>query len=115
MISVRKSEYFEFYQEDLSEQELLDKFYKWEYAYWSTPNVRKTEVSETKRNDEKKYIIWKINIKNMLENDNNDKISYLLYTVKNNKLISLNLSNNRDRKNQLTEIESIELLEKIQF
>ena len=113
MISVRKSEYFEFYQENLSEKELLDKFYKWEYDYWSSPNARKTEVSETKRNEEKNYIIWKINIKNMPENDNNDKISYLLYTVKNNKLISLNLSNNRGRKNQLTEIESIEHLEKI--
>lgn len=91
----------------------MNKFYKWEYDYWSSSNGIQTEVSETKRNDEKKYIIWKLTLKNMLQNNNKDQTSYLLYAVKNNNLISINLTNNTDKKKLFTESESIELLEKV--
>lgn len=113
LISVRKPENFEFYQKKLSEKELLNKFYKWEYDYWTSPNGIETEVSEIKNNGSNNYIIWKLIIKNMSQNDYKEQISYLLYAVKNNKLISINLTNNTDRKIPLTESESIELLEKI--
>lgn len=113
LISVRKPEKFEFFQAGLSEIELLNKFYKWEYDYWSSSNGIQTEISETKRNDEKKYIIWKLTLKNMLQNNNKDQTSYLLYAVKNNNLISINLTNNTDKKKLFTESESIELLEKV--
>jgi len=44
-----------------------------------------------------------------------DKVhtSYLLFAVRNNKLIAITLSNATDKKKLLTETESIELLEKI--
>jgi len=113
LISVRNPEKFEFYQDNLTEKELLNKFYKWEYDYWASPNGIKTDVSEIKNNENKNYIIWKLIIKNMPENDNKDQTSYLLYALRNNKLIAINLTNNTDRKIPLTEIESIELLEKI--
>ncbi|MGE8554784.1 MAG: hypothetical protein ACN6OB_12760 [Chryseobacterium jejuense] len=111
LISVRKPEKFEFYKEGLTEKELLNAFYKWEYDYWISPNEVKTEVSEIKRNEENNYIIWKIIFKNRSEYDNKDLISYLLYAVRNNNLISLTLTNNTDKKNPLTETESIERLE----
>ncbi|MCD1116957.1 hypothetical protein [Chryseobacterium turcicum] len=113
LISVRKPEKFEFYQEGLNDAELLNKFYKWEYDYWNSSNGISTEVSETKRNEDKKYIIWKLIVKKVPENNDKDLISYLLYAVRNNNLISINLTNNTDKKNSLTESESIELLEKV--
>lgn len=111
LISVRKPEKFEFYKEGLTEKELLNAYYKWEYDYWTSSAGVKTEVSEVKRNEEKNYIIWKIIIKNMPQNDNKDRTSYLLYAVRNNNLISFNLTNNTDKKTPLTEAESVELLE----
>jgi len=111
LISVRKPEKFEFYKEGLTEKELLNAFYKWEYDYWASSTGVKAEVSEVKRNEEKNYIIWKIIIKNMPQNDNKDRTSYLLYAVRNNNLISFNLTNNIDKKTPLTEAESVELLE----
>ncbi|MBO9692142.1 hypothetical protein [Chryseobacterium sp.] len=111
LISVRKPEKFEFYKEGLTEKELLNAFYKWEYDYWASSTGVKAEVSEVKRNEEKNYIIWKIIIKNMPQNDNKDRTSYLLYAVRNNNLISFNLTNNTDKKTPLTEAESVELLE----
>lgn len=90
---------------------MLNAFYKWEYDYWASSTGVKAEVSEVKRNEEKNYIIWKIIIKNTSQNDNKDKTSYLLYAVRNNNLISFNLTNNTDKKNPLTETESVELLE----
>lgn len=111
LISVRKPEKFEFYKEGLTEKELLNAYYKWEYDYWASSAGVKAEVSEVKRNEEKNYIIWKIIIKNMPQNDNKDRTSYLLYAVRNNNLISFNLTNNTDKKTPLTEAESVELLE----
>lgn len=113
LISVRKPEKFEFYKEGLTEKELLNAFYKWEYDYWASSNGVKAEVSEIKRNEEKNYIIWKIIVRNMPQNDHKDQTSYLLYAVRNNNLISFNLTNNTDKKILLTEAESVELLEKI--
>lgn len=110
-ISVRKPEKFEFYKEGLTEDELLNKFYAWEYDYWASSKGIKAEVAEIKRNEEKKYIIWKIVIKNSPQNNNKDLITYLLYAVRNNNLISLNLTNNTDKTPPLTEAESVELLE----
>lgn len=111
LISVRKPEKFEFYKEGLTEKELLNAFYKWEYDYRASSTGMKAEVSEVKRNEEKNYIIWKIIIKNMPQNDNKDRTSYLMYAVRNNNLISFNLTNNIDKKTPLTEAESVELLE----
>ncbi|WP_160136060.1 hypothetical protein [Chryseobacterium sp. c4a] len=110
LISVRKPEKFEFYKEGLSEEELLEKFYKWEYDYWATSNGIKAEVAEIKRDKEKNYIVWKIILKNS-QDSNKDKTSYLLYAVRNNNLISLNLTNNTDKTPPLTETEAIALLE----
>lgn len=110
LISVRKPEKFEFYKEGLSEEELLEKFYKWEYDYWATSNGIKAEVAEIKRDKEKNYIVWKIILKNS-QDSNKDKTSYLLYAVRNNNLISLNLTNNTDKRPPLTETEAIALLE----
>ncbi|MDN3691310.1 hypothetical protein QWZ06_03055 [Chryseobacterium tructae] len=112
-VSVRKPEKFEFYKEGLTEKELLNAFYKWEYDYWASSNGVKADVSEVKRNEEKNYIIWKITLKDKPQNDHKNLTSYLLYAVRNNKLISFNLTNNIEKKNPLTETESIELLEQI--
>lgn len=111
LISVRKPEKFEFYKEGLTEKELLNAFYKWEYDYWASSSGVKAEVSEIKRNEGKNYIVWRIIVKNMPQNDHKDPTSYLLYAVRNNNLISFNLTNNTDKKIPLTEAESVELLE----
>ena len=113
LVSVRKPEKFEFYKAGLTEKELLNVFYKWEYDYWASPTGVKAEVSEVKRSEDKNYIIWKIIVRNMPQNDHKDQTSYLLYAVRNNNLISFNLTNNTDKKIPLTEAESVELLEKI--
>lgn len=113
LISVRKPEKFEFYQEGLSDIELLNKFYKWEYDYWNSSKGIKTEVSEIKRNNERKYIVWKITVKNMPQNNNKDQTSYILYAVRNDNLISINVTDNTDKKKLLTESEAVEFLEKI--
>lgn len=113
LVSVRKPEKFEFYKAGLTEKELLNAFYKWEYDYWASSTGVKAEVSEVKRNEDKNYIIWKIIVRNMPQNDHKDQTSYLLYAVRNNNLISFNLTNNTDKKIPLTEAESVELLEKI--
>ncbi len=83
----------------------------WEYDYWASSKGIKAEVAEIKRNEEKKYIIWKIVIKNNPQNNNKDLTTYLLYAIRNNNLISLNLTNNADKTPPLTEAESVELLE----
>lgn len=111
LISVRKPEKFEFYKEGITEKELLNAFYQWEYDYWASSNGVKAEVSEVKRNEEKNYIIWKIIIKDKSQDVSKDLTSYLLYAVRNNNLISFNLTNNTDKKNPLTETESVKLLE----
>lgn len=113
LISVRKPEKFEFYTEGLSEYDLLNRYYRWEYDYWNSPSGLKSEVSEIIRSEEKKYIIWKIVLKNSPENNNNDKLSFLLYAVRNNKLLSVSLSAGIARKNELTESEATEYLKKI--
>lgn len=111
LISVRKPEKFDFYKEGLTEKELLNAFYKWEYDYWASSSGVKAEVSEIKRNEGRNYIVWRIIVKNMPQNDHKDPTSYLLYAVRNNNLISFNLTNNTDKKIPLTEAESVELLE----
>ncbi len=111
-ISVRKSEYFEFYEKDLTEKQLLDKFYKWEYDYWADSTDLNHEVSEIKVNQEKNYIVWKLIIKNFFYENENDKslTSYILYHVRNKNLISINLSS---RKEEFSENDAVEYLEKI--
>ncbi len=112
LISVRKSEYFEFYEKDLTEKQLLDKFYKWEYDHWADSTGLKREVSEIKVNQEKNYIVWKLIIKNFFyENENNKSLtSYFLYHVRNKNLISISLSS---RKEEFSENDAVEYLEKI--
>lgn len=112
-ISVRKPEKFEFYKDGLSEYDLLNRYYKWEYYYWNLPTGLKSEVSEIIRSEEKKYIIWKIVLKNSPENNNKDKLSFLLYAVRNNKLLSVSVTAGIARKNEFTESEATEYLKKI--
>lgn len=112
LISVRKPEKFEFYNQELNERELLEKFYKWDYDYWGSSNGILSEVNEIKRNEQGKYIIWKLIIKNSPHNDNKDKTSYSLHAVRNNNLISMNLAEGFDKEEKLNESEFVELLEK---
>ena len=80
LISVRKSEYFEFYEKDLTEKQLLDKFYKWEYNHWADSTGLKREVSEIKVNQEKNYIVWKLIIKDFFyENENYKSLTSYIF------------------------------------
>jgi len=110
MISVRNASNFDFFDKSLSDQELVEKFYKWDADYWSEGYGVKAEISEIKRNPNPYYIIWKLIAKNALD-DNTDVTNYFLYSYRNNNLISISLLDNN--KKNMAEKEIIEFLEKI--
>lgn len=110
LISVRKPEYFKFYEKDLTEKQLLDRFYKWEYDHWADSTGLKSEVSEIKANTYKNYIVWKLTVKDIPDTDNESLTSYILYAVRNNRLISISISS---RKEEFTESYAVKYLEKL--
>ncbi len=105
MIVVAKPEKYEFYETGLSESELLEKYYKWETDYWKTGE--KVLVSELKRNSN--YIIWRL-FKEKVKG-NIDLNSYLLFSVRNNKLTGITLNDNGEK--PMSEEEKIKFLEDI--
>jgi len=110
MISVRIASNFDFFDKSLSEQKLVEKFYNWDAAYWSKDHGIKAEVSEVKRNSNPNYIIWKLIVKNALDNDT-DVTNYFLYSYRNNNLISISILDNGQK--NMPERKMIEFLEKI--
>ena len=107
LISVRKSEVFDFYNKELSEFEFLNKFYIWETEFWGKDDgnieIEKIEVNETE-----KYIIWRLKIiDKSIE-------SFMLSGVRNSKLIGISLSDN-NKKEPKSRTEKIEFLKKIYF
>ena len=62
LVSVRDSKNMEFYNENFNEIEMLEAFYKWDFDYWKD-NSMNAKVSEIEKNLEKKYILWKIELK----------------------------------------------------
>ena len=107
LISVRKSEVFDFYNKELSEFEFLNKFYIWETEFWGKDDgnieIEKIEVNETE-----KYIIWRLKIiDKSIE-------SFMLSGVRNSKLIGISSSDN-NKKEPKSRIEKIEFLKKIYF
>ena len=112
LISVRKQENFEFYNDSLDNKQTLESFYQWESEYWSAQNGRKAEVEKIFHHLEDNYIIWKLTVKNLEENNSEDVSSILLYTVKDKKLISIGISDN-NKKNPRTQDELIKLLKEI--
>ena len=61
IISVREAKKIEFYKPEfsnLSDYELLNQFYKWDYDYWNENS--KNQVTEIEKSEINKLIIWKI-------------------------------------------------------
>lgn len=114
LISVRDPKKFEFYQESFSDTALLDAYYTWERDYWiAPPNKMQAEVSVISKNPNKVYMIWKMTLHNMPQIENKTHISYLLYAVRNKKLISISLSSGYNRDPALEDAEAVTRLEKI--
>ena len=97
-LSARDKTKFEFYKPVLSDMELIQTFYKWDADYWASN--KDYEVTEIKRDEGKKYIIWKLK-SSKVEN-------YSLYGLKNNYLIGLSTP----KQKIIEPKEQIELLEK---
>jgi hypothetical protein len=89
LISVRKIEIFDFYAQEISELEFLERFYKWETDHW-TKDDSNVEVDEIESDNSKQYKILRMKlIDQNIEN-------YVLYGVRNNKIIGINfLDNNK--------------------
>lgn len=113
LISVRKREIFDFYDESLSERELVDKFYKWEKDYWQQENGLNAEVFEIKKDTENNFIIWQLVIDDKSVSSKRDS-NYFLFSYRNKKLISISLNQKNDKK-LMTENEVIKFLEEIYF
>ena len=107
LISVRKTEKFEFYSKDLTEFEFLNKFYTWETEYWGKDDVN-VEIEKIEINESDKYIIWRLKII-----DKNIE-SFIMSGVRNNKLIGISLSDN-SKKEPKSKNEKIDFLKKIYF
>ena len=106
LISVRKAQNFEFHNDSLSPRQLLEKWYKWEFDHWSGQDV---EITRINADETKNYILWRLNLKK-LEGYNKAIVSTILYFVKNEKLIGINLNDGSD-KNHMSENEMIKFLE----
>ena len=99
-LSARDKTKFDFYNDSLTNFELVKAFYKWGADYWrQNPNC---EISEIKNDTGKTYIIWRLKIPK--------GANYSLYGLKRDHLVGLNI----DCK-ALPENEAIELLENIYF
>jgi hypothetical protein len=85
LVSVRDSKNMEFYNENFNEIEMLEAFYKWDFDYWKD-NSMNAKVSEIEKNLEKKYILWKIELK--------EGNSIFLFGIKDFKVISISTNNN---------------------
>ena len=107
LINVRPIDMFEFYNKELSEFELLNKFYTWESESWEK-NDNNIEVEKIEVNEVEKYIIWRLKIKDKnMEN-------YIIHGMKNNKLIGVSLSDNNKKKPKSRD-EKIDFVKKIYF
>lgn len=82
LLSVRKTELFDFYDENLNEAELLHLFYKWDYDHWNSEEGIDANASEIKNQLAQNYMIWKISINELSLIDNESHTSYLLYAIK---------------------------------
>ena len=97
-LSARDKTKFEFYNANLTDLELVHAFYKWDADYWKSN--KEYEVSEIKKDDANKYIIWKIK---------STKVENLFLSgIKNNYLIGLSIP---QQKQKLDQDKQIELLE----
>ena len=113
LISARDASKFEFYNDSLSPTQLVERFYNWEKEYWTAPSTnREAIVGTLKLNDSKNYIIWEITVKNIKENNDQDLRNRMLYTLKNNRLISISLADGPKAK-ALSDEEIIKLFEGI--
>ena len=82
--------------------ELVNAFYKWDADYWKSN--KDYDVYEIKKDEAKKYIIWKIEVKSKkIEN-------YFLSGIKSNYLIGLNIP---QIKQKLEQEKQIQLLENV--
>ncbi|RXR17684.1 hypothetical protein EQG63_09340 [Flavobacterium amnicola] len=107
LISVRKTEKFEFYSKDLSELDFLNKFYTWESEHWLKDD-KKIEVEKIELNETEKYIIWRLKII-----DQNIE-SFILSGVRNSRLIGISLSDN-NKKEPKSRSEKTEFLKDLYF
>lgn len=101
-LSARDKTKFEFYNVNLTDVELVNAFYKWDADYWKSN--KDYDVYEIKKDEAKKYIIWKIEVKSKkIEN-------YFLSGIKSNYLIGLNIP---QIKQKLEQEKQIQLLENV--
>ena len=107
LINVRPIDKFEFYDKELSEFDLLNKFYIWESEHWAK-NDDNVEVEKIEVNETEKYIIWRLKIKD--ENLEN----FIIHGMKNFKLIGVSLSDNNKEKPK-SRAEKIDFVKKIYF
>ncbi len=107
LISVRKTEGFEFYKQEFTELEFLNEFYTWETEFWGKDDAN-IEIEKIEINETDKYIIWRLKI------IDKDIESFILSGMKNNKLIGLSLSDNNKKKPK-SRTDKIKFLNKIYF
>ena len=109
LVSVRNSSNFEFYNDTLNSNQLLEKWYQWETNYWKTG--QEVEIKEIKHNIASNYIVWRLTLKNVSDYDG-ELVSTILYFTRNRKLIGISL-NDSSKKNQMTDNELLIFLEQL--
>ena len=110
MISARDRKKFDF-DKKIKGYELVETFYNWEKDYWTSDNGRKANVEILKKDSTEKYIIWQLNTE-VITNDNEIKSisSIFLYTIKKDKLISINYFEDNSKQVKLSTQEIMDYL-----
>jgi hypothetical protein len=89
-LSARLKSNFEFYNDTLSDYQLINTYYKWDSEYWKKDT--KYDVSEIKENENGKYIIWHLKTP--------QGGNYMLYGIKDNHLIGIQIPDKKLRKKE---------------
>ena len=94
-VSVRPSQNMEFYKEGLSQTELLEAFYKWDFDFWkgNTINAKVTEISKKLSEG---YVLWSIEL-----DYESQKINQIILSgVKENNVVFISIINPKMKMNE---------------
>jgi len=94
-VSVRPSQNMEFYKEGLSQTELLEAFYKWDFDFWKS-NTINAKVTEISKKLSEGYVLWSIEL-----DYESQKINQIILSgVKENNVVFISIINPKMKMNE---------------
>ena len=94
-VSVRPSQNMEFYKEGLSQTELLEAFYKWDFDFWKS-NTINAKVTEISKKLSEGYVLWSIEL-----DYESQKINQIILSgVKENNVVFISIINPKIKMNE---------------